>query len=79
MQVELVDARGTSRRCSRCGHHGIRQGKSFTCTNPACGTRIDADLNSARNIQVAPLSPRLHANGEGARYPPLASATRAST
>jgi transposase len=34
--VELVDARGTSKRCSACGTIGNRNGKTFSCTNVDC-------------------------------------------
>ena len=34
--VEIVDARGTSQRCSACGIVGIRNGKTFTCTKEGC-------------------------------------------
>ena len=70
--VELVNARGTSRRCSSCGVEGDRKGQTFTCINPRCGKSLDSDLNAARNVRVAPTSPRLHAAGPGARYRPLA-------
>ncbi len=70
--VEFVDARGTSKRCSACGVIGNRDGKSFTCTNKDCGKKVDSDLNGARNVRIAPTSPRLHAKVEGARYRPLA-------
>jgi IS605 OrfB family transposase len=56
MFVELVNPRNTSKKCSRCGNHGERKGKTFRCTNPACGLVLDSDLNAARNIHVAPLS-----------------------
>jgi hypothetical protein len=70
--VELVDARNTSKRCSNCGTIGNRQGKSFACVNEDCNKKLDSDLNGARNVRIAPPSPRLHAKGEGARYRPLA-------
>ncbi len=70
--VELVDARGTSKRCSACNAIGNRDGKTFSCMNPDCELRIDSDLNGARNVRLAPTSPRPHAKGEGARYRPLA-------
>ena len=70
--VELVDARGTSKRCSACGTIGNRDGKTFSCTNETCNKRMDSDLNGARNVRIAPASPRLHARREGARYRPLA-------
>jgi hypothetical protein len=55
IQVELVVAKGTSSRCSSCGQVGERHGKLFSC--PHCHRHLDSDLNAARNIAVAPLSP----------------------
>lgn len=44
----------TSQTCSWCGEKGLREGTSFTCTNPNCmqygKTDIHADYNAARNI-----------------------------
>jgi len=49
--VELVNARGTSKRCWKCKHYGSRNEKKFSCT--AHGNyRLDADLNAARNIAL---------------------------
>ena len=76
--VELVDARGTSKRCNACGATGNRDGKTFTCTNENCKKKVDSDLNGGRNVRTAPTSPRLHAKGEGARYRPLACQTSTS-
>ncbi len=70
--VELVDARGTSKRCSACGAIGNRDGKTFTCTRDGCEKKVDSDLNGSRNVRLAPISPRLHAKVEGARFRPLA-------
>ena len=70
--VELVDAKGTSKRCSSCGAIGIRDGKTFTCTNGGCGMKVDSDLNGSRNVRIAPTSPRPYAKVEGARFRPLA-------
>jgi len=70
--VELVDARGTSKRCSACNAVGVRNGKTFSCTDPDCELMIDSDLNGARNVRLAPKSSRLYAKGEGARYRPFA-------
>ena len=70
--VELVDARGTSKRCSACGVVGVRDGKRFSCKVDGCGKKVDSDLNGARNVRLAPTSPRLHAKVEGARFRPLA-------
>ncbi|MFX1296681.1 MAG: transposase [Promethearchaeota archaeon] len=78
--VEWVRARHTSSRCSKCKHVGktraarqkARQGKGFTC--PKCGFQLDADLNAARNIRIAPQSttipPSLYAVGGGSPYRP---------
>nr|MDO8083626.1 zinc ribbon domain-containing protein [Candidatus Sigynarchaeum springense] len=76
--VELVDARGTWKRCNACGATGNRDGKTFTCTNENCKKKVDSDLNGGRNVRTAPTSPRLHAKGEGARYRPLACQTSTS-
>lgn len=54
IHVEWVNPRHTSIRCSRCGTRGTRIGKRFSC--PHCNLRLDADLNAARNIVVAPIS-----------------------
>jgi len=54
IQVELVDARNTSKTCSRCGERGKRDGKIFHC--PRCGLILDSDLNAARNIGDMPAS-----------------------
>jgi transposase len=70
--VEFVDARGTSKRCSACGATGNRDGKTFTCKDERCKKMVDSDLNGARNVRIAPTSPRLYAKGGDARYRPLA-------
>ncbi|MFX1296278.1 MAG: zinc ribbon domain-containing protein [Promethearchaeota archaeon] len=53
--VEWVDPRHTSTRCSRCGERGTRYKKQFTCAH--CGFQANDDLNAARNISTAPISP----------------------
>lgn len=55
IRVELVVARGTSQRCSSCGRKGERHSKTFRC--PHCHRQLDSDLNAARNIAAAPISP----------------------
>ncbi|HME54147.1 MAG TPA: zinc ribbon domain-containing protein [Candidatus Lokiarchaeia archaeon] len=70
--VELVDARGTSKRCSACGAVGVRDGKRFSCMIEGCRKKVDSDLNGSRNVRIASTSPRLHAKVEGARFRPLA-------
>jgi len=44
----LVSPRNTSRVCSKCGMKGTRARSEFFCS--ACGLRLNADLNAARNI-----------------------------
>lgn len=46
-RVVLVPPEYTSQDCSRCGARGTRAGSAFSC---ACGLRLNADLNAARNI-----------------------------
>ena len=48
IRFQRVPARNTSKRCSRCGNIGIRNGKTFTC--PHCNMIVDSDLNAARSI-----------------------------
>ncbi|MHA2367974.1 MAG: transposase [Candidatus Hodarchaeales archaeon] len=57
IQVEWVNPRETSKRCSRCGRLGQRpkNGKVFHC--PHCGFQLDSDLNAARNLHLVPSSP----------------------
>ena len=47
-RVVLVPPEYTSKDCSRCGVRGARVGSDFLCE--ACGQRLNADLNAARNI-----------------------------
>ncbi len=46
----LVNPAYTSQMCHRCFVLGERSGKRFSCCDPACAWRGDADLNGARNI-----------------------------
>jgi len=54
LRVELVNARDTSKTCSKCGERGTRDDKRFTHQEcPQHGgklVQLDADLNAARNI-----------------------------
>jgi len=46
----LVDPAYTSQTCHKCGRHGIRKGKKFSC--PHCGWSGDADFNGANMIAL---------------------------
>ncbi|MFX0065139.1 MAG: zinc ribbon domain-containing protein [Candidatus Hermodarchaeota archaeon] len=67
IRVELVVARGTSQRCSSCGRKGERIGKTFVC--PQCHSQLDRDLNAARNIAAAPISPNARRTRGELPYP----------
>lgn len=67
LSVDLVYAAYTSQRCSSCGAHGTSDGKLFRC--PHCNRQLDRDLNAARNIALAPLSPEAICFGSGPPFP----------
>jgi putative transposase len=50
INIEYIDARYTSQRCSKCGHtcRSNRKQDSFCCKK--CGFRLNADLNASKNI-----------------------------
>jgi putative transposase len=53
IKVESVEARNTSRTCSRCGHcdkHNRKSQAEFECL--ACGYSHNADYNAAHNIRL---------------------------
>lgn len=56
-RVVEVDPAYTSQDCSACGHRD-KEAWSFAsgpiCTCPACGLRMDRDINAARNIAARP-------------------------
>jgi IS605 OrfB family transposase len=62
IELRKVNPYHTSQICSSCGHweEGQRNGKNFECK--ACGTKINADLNAARNIALS--TNIVYANGE---------------
>lgn len=47
--VSYIDPQYTSKTCSRCGHIGERDGKSFKCPN--CGHVDHADANASFNLE----------------------------
>jgi IS605 OrfB family transposase len=93
IDVEQVDPKNTSRRCSTCGftHPGNREGKSFACQK--CGYENHADYNAAKNIGLrylrrnqtgddggAPVGVALNSgtlNANGAYEPPASTEARA--
>ena len=71
--VIMVDPKGTSATCHRCGHSDkesrISQGR-FRCTNDNCDNDINADVNAAHNIASkakAMAAGRRGSSSEGAR------------
>jgi len=54
VELQVIDPKWTSQKCSRCGHvdKDNRKGKVFKCTH--CEHVDHADVNAAFNIAVAP-------------------------
>ncbi len=50
IEVEQVNPKNTSRRCSKCGftHPKNREGQRFKCLK--CGYQLDSDYNAAKNV-----------------------------
>jgi len=48
IEIRKIDARYTSKRCSRCNSMGVRSGKRFSCN--VCGLKMDSDKNASINI-----------------------------
>ena len=74
INVEYIDARYTSQRCSCCGFIARNNRKTqsgFICKN--CGFRINADLNASRNICVKARESQRHSRGAAVNQP-IASA-----
>jgi IS605 OrfB family transposase len=56
VEVIAVNPKYTSQTCHCCLHIGIRSGKSFKCSNKACGWIGDADANGSQMIKILGLS-----------------------
>ncbi|HMK45281.1 MAG TPA: zinc ribbon domain-containing protein [Methanocella sp.] len=49
VRVVYIEPAYTSQTCSKCGHIGDKNGKSFKC--PYCGHVENADVNAAFNCE----------------------------
>jgi putative transposase len=54
-RVILVEPRGTSQKCSRCGEMVLKELDERTHSCPSCNLVLDRDVNAARNILEAGL------------------------
>ncbi|WP_332306414.1 zinc ribbon domain-containing protein [Crocosphaera chwakensis] len=52
VEVIAINPRYTSQTCHCCLHIGLRNNKSFKCSNKACGWIGDADLNGSSMIAL---------------------------
>ena len=68
--VIMVDPKGTSITCHKCGHRDresrISQDR-FRCTNDKCYNDINADINAAHNIAAMAAAGRRGSSSQGAR------------
>ena len=53
----------TTQTCGLCGtrNPNVGSAKVFACADPACGVRIDRDVNGARNIALRVMTQHLRA------------------
>ncbi len=58
IEVIAINPRYTSQTCNCCLHIGLRNNKSFKCSNKACGWIGNADLNGSLMIALVGLSVR---------------------
>ena len=58
IEVIAINPRYTSQSCHCCLHIGLRNNKSFKCSNRACGWIGDADLNGSKMIALVGLNVR---------------------
>nr|WP_107670595.1 RNA-guided endonuclease TnpB family protein [Cyanothece sp. BG0011] len=58
IEVIAINPRYTSQTCHCCLHIGLRNNKSFKCSNKACGWIGDADLNGSLMIALVGRSVR---------------------
>ena len=70
-EVIEVEAKNTSKGCSRCGyiHRSNRNGHKFLCK--ACGHQDNSDRNAALNIRLRGILARQVLSENGAHQPPL--------
>jgi putative transposase len=75
-EIVEVEARDTSKGCSRCGYadKSNRKGHRFTCK--ACDYSLHSDLNAARNIRLRGIVVRQDLNGDA--HPSVCAEARAS-